>query len=170
MDVADGAAPDAVCGGDGTGPLRRRRMRARADADRHPGDLVGRTSRPRVGSVVVRGPPGLAVRVVLVAYGAAFAPWFANIDRQMYFFYATLMAPFLIIGLALCLGDVLRYGATIPRRANDSPSDRQILIVGLVALYLAVVILNFAWLWPVLTGVPITKLHWHQEIWLPSWS
>jgi len=108
--------------------------------------------------------------VVLVAYGAAFAPWFANIDRQMYFFYATLMAPFLIIGLALCLGDVLRYGATIPRRANDSPSDRQILIVGLVALYLAVVILNFAWLWPVLTGVPITKLHWHQEIWLPSWS
>jgi dolichyl-phosphate-mannose--protein O-mannosyl transferase len=26
------------------------------------------------------------------------------------------------------------------------------------------------WLWPVLAGVPITKLHWHQEIWLPSWS
>ena len=37
--------------------------------------------------------------VVLVAYGAAFAPWFANIDRQMYFFYATLMAPFLFIAL-----------------------------------------------------------------------
>ncbi|MFT4200712.1 MAG: phospholipid carrier-dependent glycosyltransferase [Gordonia sp. (in: high G+C Gram-positive bacteria)] len=107
---------------------------------------------------------------VVVGYGAAFAPWFAEIDRQMYFFYATAMAPFLMIALALCLGDVLRRAAAIPKRADGSPADKQILLVAAVACYLALVIVNFAWLWPVLTGVPITKLHWHQEIWLPSWS
>ena len=107
---------------------------------------------------------------VLVGYAAAFAPWFANIDRQMYFFYATVMAPFLVILVALCLGDILRHAAGLPKRRDGSPSDRQILLVGLVAVYLALVVVNFAWLWPVLAGVPITKLHWHQEIWLPSWS
>ncbi len=106
----------------------------------------------------------------LCGYLAAFAPWFANIDRQMYFFYATLMAPFLVILVALCLGDILRYAAALPKRANGSPADRQVLLVGGVALYLALVVVNFAWLWPVLAGVPITKVHWHQEIWLPSWS
>ena len=44
---------------------------------------------------------------VLVAYGAGYLPWFTNLDRQMYFFYATPLAPFLIIGITLVLGDVL---------------------------------------------------------------
>ncbi|NNG98736.1 dolichyl-phosphate-mannose--protein mannosyltransferase [Gordonia araii] len=108
--------------------------------------------------------------VALVGYFAAFAPWFANIDRQMYFFYATAMAPFLMILLALCLGDILRYAGSIPKRADGSPPDRQFLLVGFVACYLALVVINFAWLWPVLTGVPISKIHWHREIWLPSWG
>lgn len=106
----------------------------------------------------------------LVGYGAAFAPWFANIDRQMYFFYATTMAPFLMILTALCLGDILHRAGRFPRRADGSPPDRQFLVVGFVAVYLALVIVNFAWLWPVLTGVPITREHWHAEIWLPSWA
>ncbi len=44
---------------------------------------------------------------VLVAYGAGYLPWFTNLDRQMYFFYATPLAPFLVIGITLVLGDVL---------------------------------------------------------------
>ena len=55
---------------------------------------------------------------VLVGYAAAFAPWFANIDRQMYFFYATVMAPFLVILVALCLGDILRHAAGLPSAAT----------------------------------------------------
>ncbi|WP_228460818.1 dolichyl-phosphate-mannose--protein mannosyltransferase [Gordonia crocea] len=108
--------------------------------------------------------------VALLGYGAAFAPWFLTIDRQMYFFYATLMTPFLVVLIALCLGDALRWAAALPRRADGGAPDRQILVLAAVAVYLALVVLNFAWLWPVLAGVPITKLHWHQEIWLPSWS
>ena len=44
---------------------------------------------------------------VLVGYSAGFLPWFADIDRQMYFFYAATMAPFLVMMIALILGDIL---------------------------------------------------------------
>ena len=40
---------------------------------------------------------------VLVGYGAGFLPWFADIDRQMYFFYAATMAPFLVMAIAMIL-------------------------------------------------------------------
>ena len=99
--------------------------------------------------------------VVLVAYGAACLPWFTNLDRQMYFFYATAMAPFLVMGIALVLGDVLgRARAGAERRTTG-------LLV--VCLYLGLVVANFAWLWPILTGAPITEAQWQSELWLPSW-
>ena len=40
---------------------------------------------------------------ILVGYGAGFLPWFADIDRQMYFFYAATMAPFLVMAIAMIL-------------------------------------------------------------------
>lgn len=99
--------------------------------------------------------------VVLVGYGAGFLPWFADIDRQMYFFYATVMAPFLIMAIALILGDILHQ----PRQ---SPERRTLGLLA-VCIYVAVVITNFAWMYPILTGLPISQSTWNMEIWLPSW-
>ncbi|MFT4085748.1 MAG: phospholipid carrier-dependent glycosyltransferase [Gordonia sp. (in: high G+C Gram-positive bacteria)] len=101
---------------------------------------------------------------VLVAYGAAFLPWFSDIDRQMYFFYATTMAPFLVMGLALCCGDILS-SAPVGRQ-----SERRVIAVMVVSVYVTLVIANFVWLWPVLTGAPISPEMWNREIWLPSWG
>lgn len=98
---------------------------------------------------------------VLTAYLAGLLPWFANLDRQMYFFYATTLAPFLILGLTLVLGHVLgsaRFG--FERRGTG-------LLV--VALYVGLVVANFVWLWPILNGTSITVDHWQAELWLPSW-
>ncbi|GAB16560.1 protein O-mannosyltransferase [Gordonia effusa NBRC 100432] len=103
---------------------------------------------------------------VLVGYGAAFLPWFANLDRQMYFFYATAMAPFLMMGLALCCGDILSATA---RTASRRP-ERHILAILVVCLYTGLVIANFLWLWPILTGAPISQETWRLQIWLPSWG
>ncbi|MBP2450436.1 dolichyl-phosphate-mannose--protein mannosyltransferase [Mycolicibacterium lutetiense] len=99
--------------------------------------------------------------VVLVGYSAGFLPWFFDIDRQMYFFYATVMAPFLILAIALILGDILYQPRQNP--------ERKTLGLLVVCFYVALVIANFAWLYPVLTGIPVSQSTWNLEIWLPSW-
>ncbi len=99
---------------------------------------------------------------VLVAYGAGYLPWFTNLDRQMYFFYATPLAPFLVIGIALVLGDILgRANAGVERRYTS---------IAVVALYVGLVVANFVWLWPILNGEPITHARLTMETWLPSWG
>ncbi|GAA0641365.1 phospholipid carrier-dependent glycosyltransferase [Kutzneria viridogrisea] len=98
---------------------------------------------------------------VLVAYLADLLPWFVEIDRQMFFFYTTPMAPFLVLGLVLACGDILgRARAGAERRGTG-------LLV--VASYVGLVVANFVWLWPVLNGVPISAAQWQAELWLPSW-
>jgi dolichyl-phosphate-mannose-protein mannosyltransferase len=100
---------------------------------------------------------------VLVGYGAGFLPWFVNIDRQMYFFYMTPVAPFLVLATVLVMGDVLgRVRALAPERRRTG-----LLVVG---LWVGLVVANFAWLWPILVGLPISPAHWQAELWLPSWS
>jgi dolichyl-phosphate-mannose-protein mannosyltransferase len=99
---------------------------------------------------------------VLVAYLTGYLPWFLNLDRQMYFFYATPLAAFLVLGLVLCLGEIggqLRDG--LERRTTG-------LLV--ISLYVGLVVANFVWLWPVLNGDSITDTHWQMEHWLPSWN
>lgn len=55
---------------------------------------------------------------VLVGYGAGYLPWFLIFDRQMYSFYMTPVAPFLVIGITLVLGDILGRAAParVPRQ------------------------------------------------------
>jgi dolichyl-phosphate-mannose-protein mannosyltransferase len=98
---------------------------------------------------------------VLVGYCAGWLPWFADIDRQMYFFYAATMAPFLVMAIALILGDILYQPGQNP--------ERRTLGLIVVSCYVALVLTNFAWLFPVLTGQPISQATWNMEIWLPSW-
>lgn len=103
-------------------------------------------------------------QAVLAAYLAGILPWFAEIDRQMYFFYATAIAPFLVMGLALCCGDVLAAAA------RGRYSQGRILAVAGVSLYVTLVVANFAFAWPVLTGAPISNEWWNVQLWLPSWT
>ncbi|NYH79310.1 dolichyl-phosphate-mannose--protein O-mannosyl transferase [Actinopolyspora biskrensis] len=98
---------------------------------------------------------------VLVGYCAGFLPWFGNLARQMYYFYATPLAPFLVLGIVLVLGEVLG-------RANASPERRKTGMLA-IALYVGLVVANFVWLWPILNGFSITEAHWQAELWLPSW-
>lgn len=98
---------------------------------------------------------------VLVGYGAAFLPWFIDLDRQMYYFYATPMAAFLVLGLVLALGQILGKSADGYERRGTG------LLV--IALYVGLVVANFVWLWPILNGDSIPEWRWQAELWLPSW-
>ncbi|MFD6160659.1 dolichyl-phosphate-mannose--protein mannosyltransferase [Nocardia sp. NPDC060256] len=98
---------------------------------------------------------------VLAGYAAGWLPWFAVLDRQMYYFYATAMAPFLVMLVALALGHVLGRAAESDERRGTG------LLV--VCLYLGLVVANFVWNYPILTAMPITESSWQQHLWLPSW-
>ncbi|MQA09678.1 MAG: phospholipid carrier-dependent glycosyltransferase [Pseudonocardiaceae bacterium] len=98
---------------------------------------------------------------VLTGYLAGLLPWFTNLDRQMYFFYVTPIAAFLVLGLVLILGQILGAAHSgVERRGTG------LLVVG---LYVGLVVANFIWLWPILNGDSITTARWNAELWLPSW-
>ncbi|MGH3915863.1 MAG: dolichyl-phosphate-mannose--protein mannosyltransferase [Pseudonocardiaceae bacterium] len=105
--------------------------------------------------------PDWRYAAVLTGYAAGWLPWLINIDRQMYFFYMVPVAPFLVIAITLVLGEVLG-------RAGDGAERRGTGLL-VVSLYVGLVVANFAWLWPVLTGSSITPEHWNSELWLRSW-
>jgi dolichyl-phosphate-mannose-protein mannosyltransferase len=98
---------------------------------------------------------------VLIGYGAGYLPWFLDIDRQMYYFYATPLAPFLVLGITLVLGDILGW-------ARDG-AERRATGLLVVSLYIGLAVANFAWLWPIMVGDSITNAHWDAEMWMPSW-
>ncbi|RVW06753.1 dolichyl-phosphate-mannose--protein mannosyltransferase [Rhodococcus spongiicola] len=98
---------------------------------------------------------------VLTGYAAALLPWFATLDRQMYYFYAVPLAPFFVMAIALILGEILGSASASPERRGT----------GLLAvcLYLGLAVANFVWLFPILTALPITPEIWQWQLWLPSW-
>lgn len=97
----------------------------------------------------------------LTGYAAGYLPWFLQHDRQMYFFYAAVMVPFFVMMIALVLGEVAG-------KATDSPR-RRIIGMGVVCLYVALVAVNFLYMLPIISGLPITQAEWGQQLWLPSW-
>ena len=98
---------------------------------------------------------------VLFAFGAGWGAWFLNPGRTMFLFYMTPLVPFLVIGVTLILGAVLGS-------ATASQNRR---LAGLLAVcgYVALVVVNTAWLWPILSGQLITYEQWRDRIWFPSW-
>jgi dolichyl-phosphate-mannose-protein mannosyltransferase len=99
---------------------------------------------------------------VVAAYAAGYLPWFFNLERQMYFFYMTPVAPFLVLAIALVLGDVLAK--------RTAGIERQLLALAAVCLYVGVVAADFAFLWPILNGDPISNAELTARIWLPTWG
>ena len=98
---------------------------------------------------------------VLAAFAAGWLAWFTIPGRTMFLFYMAPLVPFLVIGVTLALGGVLG-------RARAGETRR---LVGLLVVsgYLALVVIDFAWLWPILTGQLVTYDAWHARIWFPSW-
>jgi dolichyl-phosphate-mannose-protein mannosyltransferase len=98
---------------------------------------------------------------VLMAFAAGWVTWFSVPGRTMFLFYMTPLVPFLVIGVTLVLGTALG-----PARATEQRRT-----IGLVAVcaYVALVVVNSAWLWPILTGQLIPYDEWRSRIWFPSW-
>jgi dolichyl-phosphate-mannose-protein mannosyltransferase len=98
----------------------------------------------------------------LCGVAAGWLPWFAFPARTQYFYYAVSFEPFLCLALALCIGLIIGpAGGSRLRRAGGA---------AIAAAYLLAVAVNFAYLYPVLTGSPISHSAWLARMWLSTWT
>ncbi|HWL35046.1 MAG TPA: phospholipid carrier-dependent glycosyltransferase [Frankiaceae bacterium] len=98
---------------------------------------------------------------VLVTFAAGYLPWFWPADRTEFFFYALPALPFLCLALAYCAGLVLG-----PPDASDGRRMGGAVAVGLYAL---LVVVNFFYLYPVLSADKIPYADWRSRMWFSSW-
>jgi dolichyl-phosphate-mannose-protein mannosyltransferase len=101
---------------------------------------------------------------ILLGVLAGWLPWIWyawHDNRTEFFYYAVAFEPFMIIAIVLCLGLIIG-----PTRA--APGRRAI---GAVAAggYLVAVLLNFAYLYPVLTAEVIPYASWLSRMWFRRW-
>ncbi len=109
---------------------------------------------------------------VWMAFAAGWLVWFQDLKRTAFLFYMAPLVPFLIIGLTLALGvmlgPALRPADGDPDRAERRRRRRTWGMAG-VTTYLALVVVDFIWMWPLFTGGLLTYAEWHAHMWLPSW-
>ncbi|HEX8510610.1 MAG TPA: phospholipid carrier-dependent glycosyltransferase [Propionibacteriaceae bacterium] len=91
---------------------------------------------------------------------SAWLPWFSYTDRPLFFFYAIAILPFSVMALSLCLGRLL--GAA-------TAGDRRMFGAVLAGAYVALVVANFGYLYPVLTDELLTRPQWLARMWFRSW-
>jgi dolichyl-phosphate-mannose--protein O-mannosyl transferase len=94
---------------------------------------------------------------VLLAVAAGWLPWFLFADRTQFYFYAVAFVPFLVLAITLCLGLVIgRARASAARRAVGA---------SLAGAYLLGVLLDFAYMYPVLAARAIPYAAWLSRMW-----
>jgi dolichyl-phosphate-mannose--protein O-mannosyl transferase len=98
---------------------------------------------------------------VLAGVAAGWLPWFLFPGRTQFYFYSVSFVPFLVLSITLCLGLLIGpVTAAAGRR-----------VAGAVAsgLYLIAVLVNFAYLYPVLAARVIPYTAWYARMWNHHW-
>ncbi len=101
---------------------------------------------------------------VLLGVAAGWLPWiwyFWHDHRTEFYYYAVAFDPFLVIAITLCLGLIIGPAKAAPGRRA----------VGAVAAggYLVAVLLNLAYLYPILTAEMIPYSAWLSRMWFHGW-
>lgn len=104
--------------------------------------------------------------IPVVGVATTWLPWFPNADRPVFFFYAVMIIPFTVTALALVMGLLLGRGGTPASPADRS--RRRIAAYG-CGLFVALVVVNFAFFWPILTDQVIPRTAWEARMWFQSW-
>ncbi len=100
---------------------------------------------------------GLAV----VGAGSTWLPWLMYDDRPIFLFYAVLILPFLVLALTLTMGTLIG--------PSSAPTRRRTVGVVVAGSFLVLVLLNFAWFWPIWTDGLLTHSEWLDRIWFDRW-
>jgi dolichyl-phosphate-mannose--protein O-mannosyl transferase len=100
---------------------------------------------------------------LLVPIAVGILPWIRDDlnARTMFLFYALPAVPFMALGLALVAGWVLGGRTASPGRRRWGAAA--------VGGYLALVVVNFAYLYPVLAAQTLPYQSWYDRMWFSSW-
>jgi dolichyl-phosphate-mannose--protein O-mannosyl transferase len=98
--------------------------------------------------------------VVVMATFATWIPWLFAGRGAMFTFYSITMIPFMAIGLAMVLGVILGPARSGPRRQTGA---------AIVATIVALIVLDFAFMYPVYTAELLTRQQWSWRMWLQGW-
>ena len=88
-------------------------------------------------------------------------PWLAVTDRPIFSFYAATIVPFTVLALTLVIGRLIGPDDATPRR--------RVAGTVLAGTIVTLVVVNFAWFWPIYTHELITTPDWLERIWLRRW-
>jgi dolichyl-phosphate-mannose--protein O-mannosyl transferase len=99
--------------------------------------------------------------VAVVGAASTWLPWLRYDDRPIFLFYAVMILPFVVLALTLAMGRLIG-----PSR---EPTVRRTVGVVLSGSFLVLVLLNFAWFWPVFTNGLLTHDEWLNRIWFSRW-
>ena len=100
---------------------------------------------------------GLAVVGML----SLWLPWERDDTRPIFLFYASAFFPFVVIAITLLLGEILG-------RAPVGSTRRTVGTI-VAGSFIVLVLLNFAWFWPIWTNELLTDSEWRDRIWLERW-
>lgn len=98
--------------------------------------------------------------VPLVGLCSTWIPWWFSADRPVFFFYCIMLIPFTCISLAMVMGKILGPA--------DRPQRRQVGAV-IVGAAVALICLNFAFIYPVISDRLLPRWQWALRMWLVSW-
>jgi dolichyl-phosphate-mannose-protein mannosyltransferase len=99
--------------------------------------------------------------VAVVGAASTWLPWLQYDDRPIFSFYAVITLPFMVLALTLAIGRLLGR--------STAPDGRRTAGVVVVGAYLVLVLLNFAWFWPIYTHQLLTHAEWLDRIWFTRW-
>ncbi|MSZ76211.1 MAG: phospholipid carrier-dependent glycosyltransferase [Actinobacteria bacterium] len=100
---------------------------------------------------------GLAV----VGTASTWLPWLLYDDRPIFLFYAVVTLPFIVLALTLAIGKLIG--------SSPEPSTRRTVGVIVSGSFVVLVLLNFAWFWPIFTNGLLTHSEWLDRIWFSRW-
>jgi dolichyl-phosphate-mannose--protein O-mannosyl transferase len=99
--------------------------------------------------------------VAVVGTGSTWLPWLLYDDRPIFIFYALAMLPFVVLAAVLAMGRLVG--------PSDVPTARRTAGVVVAGSFFVLVLLTFAWFWPIWTDQLITHGEWMDRIWFTRW-
>jgi dolichyl-phosphate-mannose-protein mannosyltransferase len=97
----------------------------------------------------------------VVGTASTWLPWLRYDDRPIFLFYAVAMLPFVVVAITLTMGRLIG-----PSRL---PSSRRTAGVVVAGSFFVLVLVNFAWFWPIYTDELLTRAEWLDRIWFKRW-